>query len=85
MLQGMAQNRDTSLLARAATIELVLGTDMKKHFNILSLFQVRHCWVVAARMLVAIWPDTHVALDCRHLKTFSCCTDPLQCFEGSSS
>ncbi|KAK9853879.1 hypothetical protein WJX84_001089 [Apatococcus fuscideae] len=38
-LMGMAQNRDTSLLARAATIELVLGTDMKKHFNILSLFQ----------------------------------------------
>ena len=33
-------NVDAALLTRAAVIELVLGTDMKQHFNILSLFQV---------------------------------------------
>ncbi len=36
-----ARNPDAALLTRAATIELVLGTDMKQHFNILSLFQVQ--------------------------------------------
>ena len=35
-----AQIGDTNLLARAAIIELVLATDMKQHFSILSQFQV---------------------------------------------
>lgn len=35
-----AQTGDANLLARAAIIELVLATDMKQHFSILSQFQV---------------------------------------------
>ena len=56
---------------RSTVISQVLGTDMKKHFDILSRYQVRNVHMPSSCCLIQVLSLQHTVQLLKHL-TFSC-------------
>lgn len=74
-MQGLSRADHRTL--RSAVIEQVLGTDMKKHFNILSRFQVSvdtPLWLVCWQLNLSDWHGIVYHELCADAAALPCCT-----------